>query len=1435
MVTETKYSLKLEIGNLVFPETKTVKNKDDKEEIEHEHNLYGVRFNRQIYQPGVIEAEISIKPKPDVPTVIKSLLKKNVTLLKDEVPIAENYYVHEILPQEKKGVTEQLFMKLTIFSKDKLMTLDKYSKVYVAKKLGSEILDVERKNFTPENDEIKVNFANMRMLKYNHTRVITNPMSLKSIVIKIASEFIHPYLVQYNESFYDFLARTANRCGEFLYFEDGKLNLGLPMRSSATFDAKNQKTTVQPSPILIDKYSSVTYQNISAGPLDIDSYARDSIKDRKGEMEGTNYDVVKKNSAGYPTDAFPDRLSYNSELAQDEYFFPLYADKFSTFTREMGLAGDASAAASTQIFPLLNQLMSGCTDVTGFLVSYGINEAMTIKNSISTASESNVKGFNKYIDVAETNTNNRAKKLEQGDGKLSAVPFGTLSPEGWTTLNYYHDVRKYEEEVQLRIICIDMDTDYVNVKLGDRIKLSDAGEVYTVIQIVMEDNTKWTHSYAKYNGEVIPKTRETQNQLIFAIPDRQKTETDDENTNLSYPPVLDVPIVRKAEPQTAFIADNDDPKYQGRVRIVYPWQTESSGKLKDLPDAEEKYAQAQKILEVKRKKLAQLQAELDRLNDEKNDLQNLHEEKDRNNSLKKREWDLALTSAVILSLDNKISDINEKLKKEKDKAEKKQDKKKIKALELEIVRAKEEQEDHKLMQAEQQAYVDRLRACQNDTSKLLERKNEIDALIKNVDDSGNLQGKEKERDDMQKEVEKAEADVKNKAKDVENKAADGMKALSSISSPWIRVTTPMATEGGGTFFKPRVGDEVLVNYENGNVERPYVIGSLFSKNVLVPDERINRTVSPNLYANASIAIVSPNGHGITFKDPSSGDGFISGVYPGLGVVTDFISKVPMPHTKDLAGGIKIGDRYGLYSISMSSDKRSISISSSLGKVTMNAFTGITISAPNGDVKIVGKNVSISAGNNLSITSGTNIKGADYEYKRDTKGGKVAEFITEKLANVSVAVDKFVTPFIDTTLARAALEVFLRPIEGTLCVKSKRYLTLEAGSGKAIIKPDRFKKFDANRTDKENDFFKRMIDCLTIIGTKVDAYCDTYNNLWKDAFAKYTDYVLKASFLLKNPNDPNILKDIIDNYVPKRTDYQESFFKGKLDPGKVEQKISLQGTKLVLEKTEVIRENKDKPSNLKTLCKLINAVAPSVAALFDHMTSIASLIDDVEKPTYIEKTLMDTLVTVAFDGNEMWEDVYYKGRQPTDMLLKTETPSSSDIYGNPAFLKRRWAAMFIMKVAKHPEQVSMQFIETKFFLKEKNYEAQLKEDNLTDNYWWSKFVMNFEGVFINTVLKTLLDNTVGSAVESFKQNIGSLNPIESIAAAPEGTSLKDRVKSLKDRVTLKDRDVWAAGKGGQILFSDQKDATLNFDGGDLKKEDYANRYNIDKMKKVLSGM
>ena len=52
--------------------------------------------------------------------------------------------------------------------------------------------------------------------------------------------------------------------------------------------------------------------------------------------------------------------------------------------------------------------------------------------------------------------------------------------------------------------------------------------------------------------------------------------------------------------------------------------------------------------------------------------------------------------------------------------------------------------------------------------------------------------------------------------------------LDDQESDWARLVVPMAGPDRGTFFRPEVGDEVLVGFEHGDVRRPYVLGSLWS-------------------------------------------------------------------------------------------------------------------------------------------------------------------------------------------------------------------------------------------------------------------------------------------------------------------------------------------------------------------------------------------------------------------------------------------------------------------------------------------------------------------------------------------------------------------------------------------------------------------------------
>ena len=47
-------------------------------------------------------------------------------------------------------------------------------------------------------------------------------------------------------------------------------------------------------------------------------------------------------------------------------------------------------------------------------------------------------------------------------------------------------------------------------------------------------------------------------------------------------------------------------------------------------------------------------------------------------------------------------------------------------------------------------------------------------------------------------------------------------------SPWIRLIQPYAGSGKGFYFIPEIGEEVMVDFENGNAERPFVLGAHYN-------------------------------------------------------------------------------------------------------------------------------------------------------------------------------------------------------------------------------------------------------------------------------------------------------------------------------------------------------------------------------------------------------------------------------------------------------------------------------------------------------------------------------------------------------------------------------------------------------------------------------
>lgn len=86
---------------------------------------------------------------------------------------------------------------------------------------------------------------------------------------------------------------------------------------------------------------------------------------------------------------------------------------------------------------------------------------------------------------------------------------------------------------------------------------------------------------------------------------------------------------------------------------------------------------------------------------------------------------------------------------------------------------------------------------------------------------------------------------------------------SAPSAP-ARVATPMAGARRGAYFMPEVGDEVVVGFEMGNLDRPVILGALWS-DVDQPPEQADTSSSNNIRT-----IVSRAGHEITFDDSPTG-------------------------------------------------------------------------------------------------------------------------------------------------------------------------------------------------------------------------------------------------------------------------------------------------------------------------------------------------------------------------------------------------------------------------------------------------------------------------------------------------------------------------------------------------------------------------------------
>lgn len=149
-------------------------------------------------------------------------------------------------------------------------------------------------------------------------------------------------------------------------------------------------------------------------------------------------------------------------------------------------------------------------------------------------------------------------------------------------------------------------------------------------------------------------------------------------------------------------------------------------------------------------------------------------------------------------------------------------------------------------------------------------------------------------------------------------------------SHWARVMTPMAGPERGFYFLPEVDDEVLVAFEHGRIDFPYVLGALWNGRDTPPEKGSDRRV-----------IKSRSGHIIVLDDRAGDEKIV------------------------------VRDKTGKNEITIFSNDDAISVKSN-GELTLEAQGKISIKSGSGDILINGNNISLEATQNLSSQAHTGL-------------------------------------------------------------------------------------------------------------------------------------------------------------------------------------------------------------------------------------------------------------------------------------------------------------------------------------------------------------------------------------------------------------------------------------------------------------------------------
>jgi len=640
-------------------------------------------------------------------------------------------------------------------------------------------------------------------------------------------------------------------------------------------------------------------------------------------------------------------------------------------------------------------------------------------------------------------------------------------------------------------------------------------------------------------------------------------------------------------------------------------------------------------------------------------------------------------------------------------------------------------------------------------------------------------------------------------KDEDGKMTSSTKEL---SSPWLNFASNQ--QGHPILGKHYPGNPVMVGFEEGNVERPYIMGGMGD-------------VSGK--PNQDLTLSSPGEHMLSLTDGTGAgmQAFLAGAFsPLFKNFTQFMpNTVPTfnwDKNKYFEGGFELTDRYGMYKVSGSTDGRNVSIASNWGDVKIDAFTGISISAPNGDVKISGKNVTIEAGNNLKLVSGTNVN-----YKLWKSGGTkkqtAAQLLIEVTAQVTKKLAATIMDVVDLTVVRSVVEIFFRPVEGSLTLKSNRFLKLEAGNNECKMPKE---AFSAEGQKKMQDAIDKvaikdakgigdgMIEVIKFISPlsrhMIEQFVEKYNASVDEL------YILKKNIsdLRLYANTPSTDEKTVEVCKPidellkalwnekENKDWEESkceFKKEEVDVGddaaeNLDDKVvirslardGLKDLRLTITndvKKVIIEERKKLRKDILTSLNKIRKLIYEMTHLKPTKEEINKLVGHFNM-TVMPKDFKDKIIE-AFDPEKLKGIPLYTERNDSMMMLKSKVYGAVTENNGLLILLRRLVIINLLEEFGFKDDTR------------RKISAQGRPDSKGT-------------VPPKPTAETLNADTWGAYVNS----LSGIPPIDALKKTTLGGALKDAVKGAAsdqlDKIKfwkgISERKTWSDGKNGQILFS-----------------------------------